>query len=132
MINRFSSRREPLDATFLNERLQGAKSYDRIAGYFSSSILEVAGEALDSVEGPVRIVCNSHLEAEDVKTARAAMYSLRREWCGEEPEKIPDGARGRFGRLYEYLKSGKLQVRVLPDEIFGLIHGKAGVITMRQ
>lgn len=129
MINRFSSRREHLDSSFLNKHLQGAKSYDRIAGYFSSSILEVAGEALDSVEGTIRIVCNSQLEAEDVKTARAAMYSLRREWCGEEPEKIPDGARGRFAKLYEYLKSGKLEVRVLPNEIFGLIHGKAGVIT---
>lgn len=40
-----------------------------------------------------------------------------------------DEARGRFARLYKYLKSGKLKVRVLPDHAFGLIHGKAGVIT---
>ncbi|OPY16701.1 MAG: putative ATP-dependent RNA helicase [Methanomethylovorans sp. PtaU1.Bin073] len=129
MINRFSSRREPLDATFLNRRLEGAKKYDRIAGYFSSSILEVAGEALDSVEGTVRVVCNSQLEPEDVKTARAALAAIRKEWCAEEPEKIGKEARGRFSKLYQYLKSGKLQVRVLPDKAFGLIHGKAGVIT---
>lgn len=129
MINRFSSRREPLDATFLNKRLEGAKKYDRIAGYFSSSILEVAGEALDSVEGTVRVVCNSQLEPEDVKTARAALAAIRKEWCAEEPEKIGEEARGRFVKLYQYLKSGKLQVRVLPDKAFGLIHGKAGVIT---
>ncbi|MDP2215779.1 MAG: phospholipase D-like domain-containing protein [Methanolobus sp.] len=129
MINRFSSRREPLDATFLNKRLEGAKKYDRIAGYFSSSILEVAGEALDSVEGTVRVLCNSQLEPEDVKTARAALAAIRKEWCAEEPEKIDENARGRFAKLYKYLKSGKLQVRVLPDKAFGLIHGKAGVIT---
>ncbi|MCL1876069.1 MAG: phospholipase D-like domain-containing protein [Synergistaceae bacterium] len=27
------------------------------------------------------------------------------------------------------LKSGKMEVRVLPDKIYGLMHGKAGVIT---
>jgi superfamily II DNA or RNA helicase len=32
--------------------------------------------------------------------------------------------------LYQFLKSGKLEVRVLPDSHFGLIHGKAGVITL--
>lgn len=129
MINRFSSRRERLDTSFLNRRLEGAKSYDRIAGYFSSSILEVAGEALDTVEGKVRIVCNSQLEAEDVKTAWAALAAIRKEWCAEEPEKMGAESRGRFARLYGYLKSGKLQVTVLPDHAFGLIHGKAGIIT---
>jgi len=34
----------------------------------SIQVLEVAGEALDSVEETVPIVCNSHLEAEAVKT----------------------------------------------------------------
>ena len=33
-------------------------------------------------------------------------------------------------RLYDILRSGKLCVRVLPDDAFGLIHGKAGVITL--
>src|SRR5665647_851267 len=129
MIKRFSSRREPLDVSFLNKRIEGAKSYDRIAGYFSSSILEVAGEALDSVDGKVRVVCNSQLEAEDVKTAQAALAAIRKEWCSEEPEKMGAESRGRFAKLYGYLKSRKLQVRVLPDHAFGLIHGKAGVIT---
>ena len=63
MLKRHSSRRQPLDAGFLSPRLAGARSYDRIAGYFSSSILEVAGEALESVEGKIRIVCNSQLAA---------------------------------------------------------------------
>ena len=45
---------------------------------------------------------------------------------------MPGGAaaKDRFRRLYEFLRSGKLQVKVLPDKYFGLIHGKAGVITL--
>jgi hypothetical protein len=70
-MRRYSSRRQGLDREFINQKLKGAISYDRIAGFFRSSILEVAGEAL--------------------------------------------------------LVQGKMQVRVLPDEVFGLIHGKAGV-----
>lgn len=43
-INRFSSRRQRLDYAFLRDRLQGARSYKRIAGYFRSSIFELVGE----------------------------------------------------------------------------------------
>jgi hypothetical protein len=37
--------------------------------------------------------------------------------------------KARLQRLYDFLSSGLLKVKVLPDEAFGLIHGKAGVIT---
>jgi hypothetical protein len=37
-MHRFSSRRQRLDHCFLANRLKGAKSYKRIAGYFRSSI----------------------------------------------------------------------------------------------
>lgn len=130
MIRRFSSRRQKLADSFLKDRLTGAKSYDRIAGYFSSSILEVAGENLEQIEGPIRIVCNSQLDERDVRTAQAAKTSIRREWCEAEPEKREGSiAAQRYAQLYEYLKSGRISVRVLPDSAFGLIHGKAGVIT---
>ena len=46
MIQRYSSRRSPLK-DFLATRLQGACRYDRIAGFFSSSLLEVTGEVLE-------------------------------------------------------------------------------------
>lgn len=133
-IRRFSSRRERLAQSFLAERLRGAKAYDRIAGYFCASILETAGEALQSVEGPIRVVCNSGLRPQDVATARAAAAALRQEWCGFKPEDLVedggDAARWRLSQLYSFLSAGKLQVRVLPDQHFGLIHGKAGVITL--
>ncbi|MEW6540805.1 MAG: phospholipase D-like domain-containing anti-phage protein [Bacillota bacterium] len=130
MIQRFSSRREKLDHSFLKERLSGARAYDRIAGYFSSSVLEVSGEALETVSGLVRVICNSDLHIRDVETARAAQYAMRQEWCGSEPEKLGPAAKTRFARLFEFLRSGKLRVRVLPRDRFGLVHGKAGVITL--
>jgi superfamily II DNA or RNA helicase len=130
MIQRFTSRLHKLDQTFLTERLRGALAYDRIAGYFSSSILEVAGEALESVQGPIRVICNSDLQVQDVETARAAQYGMSREWCASGPEKFGEPSHGRFQRLYRFLRDGKLQVKVLPNDKFGLIHGKAGVITL--
>jgi hypothetical protein len=60
-MKRYSSRRQGLDREFINQKLQDAVSYDRIAGYFRSSILEVAGEALEKLEGTIRVVCNSDL-----------------------------------------------------------------------
>lgn len=132
MLRRYSSRREKLDEAFLNDKLKGAKAYDRIAGYFSSSILELSFEEIENMEGIVRVVCNSDLNIEDVATATLAKNSLRKEWCEFKPEDIPFNSTKRLERLYSLLKSKKLQVRVLPNEIFGLIHGKAGVITLKD
>jgi hypothetical protein len=128
MLQRYSSRRSRLDTSVLNKRLDGAVSYDRIAGYFRSSLFEVAGEAIAKVTGPVRIICNSDLDPQDLVTAAAAQASLRRSWCSGTPEKAPPTALPRYRALYELLTSKKIEVRVLPDSAFGLVHGKAGVV----
>ncbi len=128
MLTRHSSRRTRLDHAVLNQRLEGAVSYDRIAGYFRSSLFEVAGEALAKVTGPIRIICNSDLDPQDVVTAAAAQAALRRSWCSGKPEDAPPCAMPRYRALYDALKNKKIEVRVLPDSAFGLIHGKAGVV----
>ncbi|EXI78523.1 MAG: ATP-dependent helicase HepA [Candidatus Accumulibacter appositus] len=128
MLQRHSSRRKRLDHTVLAQRLDGAVSYDRIAGYFRSSLFEVAGEAIAKVTGPVRIICNSDLDPQDLITAAAAQAALRRSWCAGKPEDAPPAALPRYRALYEALTAKKIEVRVLPDSAFGLIHGKAGVV----
>ena len=130
MITRLSSRQNPtLAKSFFKKALQGARSYDRIAGYFSSSLLEVAGEEIEAMEGVVRIVCNSQLQAQDVKFIKSAPKALKDEWCeAHDPEELAKAPK-RLERLYRLLASGKLLVRVVPSDVFGLIHGKAGVIT---
>lgn len=127
-MKRYSSLRGKMFSSVLEKNLIGAKSYDRIAGYFSSSILEIAGEAIESMDGKVRIICNSDLDIEDVKTAKLATEALRREWCEFKPEELPPNSI-RFKRLYNFIKSGKLEIRILPKDKFGLEHGKAGVFT---
>lgn len=87
-----SSRRTQLAKSVLNDRLLGAASYDRIAGYFRSSLFEVASEALDAIAGPVRIICNSELNPEDIKTAAAAQAAIRKSWCAGKPEDTPVAA----------------------------------------
>lgn len=134
MIDRYSSRLAPL-GPMLGARLAGASTYDRIAGYFRSSLLEVVGEALETV-GAIRVVCNAELDPHDVTVARAARdgqaalaRTLVSAWQGTE-----DGidlllARERYRRLHSLLASGRMQVRVVPcdaGQVF--VHGKAGVI----
>jgi len=89
MIYRYSSRRSPLK-DFLATHLHEARRYDRIAGFFSSSLLEVAGEALERMAPKdggtcVRMICNSSLNHLDVQTARAAKWGMHREWCASLP-----------------------------------------------
>ena len=132
-MNRYSSRRHKLDKQFLIEKLKNAVSYDRIAGYFCSSILEVAGESIENVEGKVRVICNSNLLPEDVAVANYAQ-KMKQEWCEFAPEEkytSPESS-NRLSSLYRLLISGKLEVRVIPDQIYGLMHGKAGVITYKD
>jgi hypothetical protein len=74
-------------------------SYDRIAGYFRSSLFEVAGEAIARVQGPVRIICNSDLDPLDLSTAAAAQAALRRSWCASRPEEAPPSALPRYRAL---------------------------------
>ncbi|NCC39654.1 MAG: helicase SNF2 [Gammaproteobacteria bacterium] len=127
-LKRHSSRRHRLDQTLLKQRLDGAVSYDRIAGYFRSSLFEIAGEALAGVKGPVRIICNSDLDPQDLATATSAQAALRRSWCAGKPEDAPPNARPRYQALYEALTNQRIAIRVLPDTAFGLIHGKAGIV----
>ena len=78
MVKRYSSRWAGLYETFLKKRLAGARRYHRIAGYFQSSLLELAGEELTAIS-EVRIICNTEVSPEDVKTVRMATGPRRKE-----------------------------------------------------
>ncbi len=127
-LNRFSSRRQPLDRAFLAEKLKGAKSYKRIAGYFRSSIFELVGEEIGSVE-KVQIVCNSDLDPADIKVSRHARETaLKERWNAESPAEIEALLhKEKYQRLHALLRSGKVEVRVVPRDLV-FVHGKAGVI----
>jgi len=135
MIHRyvFQRSRSMPGKRFLEERLTGATGYDRIAGYFDTSLFELAGEALEQVQGSIRIICNSDIRARDVEAAAAAAreQAQRLSFFKHDPEDLAKGGSDRIARLARLLSgqgTAKLEVRVLPDDVFGLIHGKAGVI----
>lgn len=128
-INRFSSLRHRLDHVFLADRLRGAKSYKRIAGYFRSSILELVGEQIEDIP-EVRIICNSELDPHDVMVSKAAReQALKERWNQEPIETEAFFHRDRYRKLFNLLSSGRVQIKVVPkDRVF--LHGKAGVITL--
>jgi len=66
MITRYSSRRASLYEEFLKKRLTGARRYHRIAGYFQSSLLELAAEELAAIP-EVRILCNTEVSPDDLQ-----------------------------------------------------------------
>lgn len=128
-IRRFSSRTHRLDVSFLMQHLVGARSYKRIAGYFTSSLFEVAGEALEQIP-EVKIVCNVDVHPDDLKVAQLRESKMLGRWNerGLEAEALLN--RERYRRLDAFLQKHGPAVRVAPDDIYGFVHGKAGVITL--
>ncbi|MBK1725031.1 phospholipase D-like domain-containing anti-phage protein [Thiocystis violacea] len=126
-IRRFSSRTRPLDQSFLAEHLQGARSYRRIAGYFTSSLFEIAHEWLEPIPD-VRIVCNVDLTPEDLKVAQLRESRLLGRWNERSIEAESLLNRERYRRLDAFLAQRGQVIRVAPDSLCGFLHGKAGVI----
>ena len=128
-IRRFSSRTRRLDASFLMQHLVGARSYKRIAGYFTSSLFEVAGEALEHIP-EVKIVCNVDIHPDDLKVAQLRESTMLGRWNERGLEAAALLNRERYRLLDGFLAKHGQAVRVAPDDICGFVHGKAGVITL--
>ena len=128
-LNRFSSRRERLDKVFLADRLRGARSYRRIAGYFRSSIFELVGEEISSIPD-VRILCNSELDVVDIAVSKAVRdAALKEKWNQVPVETEALLYREQYRKLHAILTNGNVQIRVVPkNKVF--LHGKAGVIEL--
>jgi hypothetical protein len=127
-LDRFSSRLGRLSSVYLKDRLQGASQYLRIAGYFRSSIFELVNEEIETI-GKVRIVCNSDLDPEDINAAKQAREQLLKEKWNDIDDAVESlQRRPRYRRLFEILKKGNVEVRVVARADAPFLHGKAGVI----
>lgn len=125
-IRRYSSRTEALDKDFLAKALDGATKYYRIAGYFRSSIFELVGEEIAKIP-EVKIVCNSELDAIDFQVASGRSMAIKERWNQIDIESEALLQKERYVRLDQLLKSGNVEIRVVPrDRLF--LHGKAGSI----
>lgn len=128
-IRRFSSRTHQLDSSFLLEHLKGARSYKRIAGYFTSSLFEVANELIESIPD-VKIVCNVDIHPDDLKVAQLRESKMIGRWNERDIEAESLLNRDRYRRLDSFLAKHGQAIRVAPDNICGFLHGKAGVIEL--
>lgn len=125
-IQRHSSRTKNLDTAFLAETLRGACKYLRIAGYFRSSIFELVGEEISQID-EVKIVCNSELDLVDFQVASGRETALKERWNQVDVGSEAVLHQERYVRLDALLKSGKVEIRVVPRERL-FLHGKAGCI----
>lgn len=127
-LRRFSSRTGRLSNIYLKDRLAGASEYIRIAGYFRSSIFELVNEEIESI-GKVRIVCNADLDARDVHTSQLARQTAMLDRWNEVGGEVETFLhRPRYRRLYDLLRKGNVDVRVVARTEAPFLHGKAGVI----
>ena len=126
-ITRLSSRTSKLKDTFLLKHLRDARSYKRIAGYFTSSLFEIAGEELDSIPD-VKIVCNSELRANDLRIAHRANPLMVQKWRERSNGLETLLNHDRYKKLDNFVSHRASSIRFLPDDKCGFIHGKAGVI----
>lgn len=117
-LSHFSSSDGPLLSRFLRHRLRGALSYDRIAGYFRSSLLPSVRDLLSSIQS-YRVLCNADLEEADLEVARLAA-------CGRPLSDHLQETRYRV--LHELLSRGIMEVRVVGGPGLALLHMKAGLI----
>lgn len=111
------------------QHLQGARSYKRIAGYFTSSLFEVANELLETIP-EVKIVCNVDSHPDDLKVAQLREAKMMGRWNEKAIEAEALLNRDRYRRLDTFLQKHGQAVRVAPDNICGFVHGKAGVIEL--
>ena len=135
LIRRFSSRQHRLTHVFLKDKLANARTYKRIAGYFRSSIFELVAEEISGID-TVQIVCNSDLDPRDIAIGQASKLAretaLKEKWNEGADEIDSLLHRARYKHLYELLKSGRVEVRVLSCADAPFLHGKAGVIEDRD
>ena len=126
-ISRFSSRSSNLKESFLLKQLRGARSYRRIAGYFTSSLFEITGEALEDIPD-VKIVCNSEIQEKDMKVATRRDPKMVKRWREQSSELETLLNHERYQKLDHFLTKRKSAIRVVSDNDCGFLHGKAGVI----
>jgi superfamily II DNA or RNA helicase len=135
MISRFSSRSENLTRSFLKDRLRDAVTYDRISGYFRSTLFSLIEEELSTIDR-VRLVCNAEIDPRDILVAgvsdptsdRAQMEAF----TADRDAASPLLERARWRRLHELLRSGRVEVRVVSRAAAPFLHGKAGLITHKD
>ena len=77
----------------------------------------------------MRVICNADLDPQDINAAKQAREQLLKERWNEVDNSVESFLRRpRYKRLYEILKKGNVEIRVVSRADAPFLHGKAGVI----
>lgn len=116
--------------------LERAVSYDRAAGYFSSSILVAIEAALGGFfarGGRIRMVCNPHLSPEDAEAISSGLLdltdgisrSIKRDFVDWDRQSESNAPSSLLRRL---ISSGKVELKLaVKSSGYGIFHAKCGV-----
>jgi len=117
--------------------LDRAVSYDRAAGYFSSSILIAIEAALTGFfarGGRIRMVCNPHLSPEDARAISDGLLDLTdgisksierdfEDWNSQSESNAPSSL------LRRLISSGKVDLKLaVKSSGYGIFHAKCGIL----
>ena len=105
----------------LAEQLRGARSYRRIAGYFTGSLFEIAHEWLEPIS-VVRIVCNVDLSPKDLKIAQLREARTLGRWNERSIEAESLLNRKRYQRPDAFPAKRGQVIRVAPDVLHAAVH----------
>lgn len=129
-----------LVADFYRPCLSASSHYDRAAGYFRSSVLQVIGGALANFAergGHFRLICSPDLTEEELAAFRAG-YKSRDELISQSMDRevshlIGDAALAAQASLFATMISfGQMDVRIaFRAEESGIYHEKLGIFTDR-
>jgi hypothetical protein len=117
-----------LSHVLLKDRLAGAKTYRRIAGYFRSSTFELVDEEIEGIDAR-----SSATATRTHVTSRPPGWHANGAERNEGFDEIDSLAyRKRYRRLYQLPNGGKVKVQVVSANDAPFLHGKAGVIESRE
>jgi superfamily II DNA or RNA helicase len=123
---------------FFQPCYESSVSYDRVTGYFGSSIFAVIKKALTQFlqnEGHIRIVCSPVLSDEDIESIKKGYKELTSESISKQLSDAVDEMQTEYEKysflLAKLVASGKLEIKlaVVLNNPFGksMLHDKAGL-----
>ena len=129
---------------FYVEGLKNSKKYDRLAGYFSSTLfVRIAHETLNFIKrgGLIRIVTSTSLTQNDLETIRnidqildGLTKSILNEMLQDDTS-VEHKCKSLFGWLLKQKVNGEpqLEIRVaIPKNVTGTFHQKVGIFTLND
>jgi superfamily II DNA or RNA helicase len=142
-----TTRTDNIFSITLKEHLKRANEYKRIAGYFRLSIFEIINIKDINNELEMKILCNPELSDNEIDFINSSESKLKLDWLNNR-KYLTDELKDAMPKLIKYMDNAKynekqrtnirrgrgkkrtpsLEIRVVPNNTAGFLHGKFGLI----